>query len=220
MKKLLVFALAVVMLFSCMSASALNLDELPEDYKLELDLPEIYIPELEQDSFGNAKDIVSRDGDVYTVNSGAIKYKLDLSKYPAMLCFTQDKRVSFEAYLQSKNANEMQKSMVDNNISFELLDLETALAIVIYSKDENLLTAMLEDFSTLDSTTQQAVASRIATGSKIRQTGKTAWIDVGKALVTIFNSRFVIVEYTNIKGKTSDDDLADTLDILSNLKLS
>ncbi len=219
MKKLLVFALAVVMLFSCMSASALNLDELPEDFKPELDSPELPVPEWENtESFANAKDIVTRNGDIYTVDNGSFKYVLDLENYPAILCITQDKMISFKGYLMLKDPNGFQQFMIEKGVSFNLYDLDTSMDVYIYTKEGDTLTWLIGDFSKLTAKDQQDVADILANNITLHKAGDITWMKVSdNKVITIYNNQYIFVE---IHGNSPADDMADTLDVLSHLKLS
>ena len=99
MKKWL--AAIIVLMLCCVSAYAETLDLNPEDLTLDLSISHDFDLELANlSSFANSgADTVVREGTNYIVSNGSLKMTLDLAKYPSILCFTQDKYASFEAYL-------------------------------------------------------------------------------------------------------------------------
>ncbi len=217
MKKLLVLALAAMMLFSCLNASALTPDELPKDYELILFWPELMYPEMEDPA--NAEESADHDGGVYTVDNGSFQYVLDLNSCPAFLCFTQDKTASSNAYLKLKDPDGYNRYMIEQQIDFHLVDPETGMEIYIYAREGDTLSLLVEDYSGLSAEDQQSVAQVLGTGVSIRKTADTAWMQYSEnAMMTICGGQRIFVEFGG--SGNAEDDLADTLDVLSHLKLS
>ena len=240
MKKILVLAVAMMMLLCSAALAEEELTINPEDVTVNvdksLDAPleltaidyaakefgkELAAPiELDAaESFAAGKaDSVIRDGSKYIVSNGTMKFTLDMTKYSAILCFTQDKMASFESYLRISDPNGLQGWLVENAVNYYLYDTETKMEAYIYMDDQDALTQMVGNFSVLSDANKQKVASMLSNNAEIKKAGSTSWIKIKDTLMlTIAKDHYVITEF----GGSGDpgNDLLDTLDILSYLTI-
>ena len=212
----------VILMLCCASAYAETLEVNPEDVTLDLSAAHHADVELaDQAAFANAgADTVVRDGTNYIVDTGALKLKLNMARYPSVLCFTQDKYASFEAYLAVDPAklDELLNWLITDKINFFLLDLETNMEVYIYTHEADNASLMIGNLSTLSDDNMNVVTSRIFPGATALQAGSTRWIQASdSAMLTIVNNQYVVVEF----GGSGDPagDLQDTLAIVSNLTI-
>lgn len=218
MKKLLI-ALIVLML-CCFTACAETLDVNPEDLKLDLSVKHNIEVELaDQAAFAQSTvDKVTRTENSYIVDNGSVTMTLDMEKYPAVLCFTQDKYASFESYLSlsPEKIDSLLAQLIKDKINFYLIDLETGMQVFIYTKEGDDLSAVVGDLATLSEENRQVLLSRVFSGMTIQEAGSTPWIIASDyALLTIANNQYVVVEFGGSGDAAAD--LEDTLGILSGM---
>lgn len=218
MKKWL--AAIIVLMLCCISAYAETLDLNPEDLTLDLSVThQIDLKLADQSSFANSgADTVVREGTNYIVNNGSLKMTLDMAKYPSILCFTQDKYASFEAYLaiDPSMIDEMIAQLIEDQINFYLIDLETSMQVFIYTHEADNVSTMVGNLSTLSDENVQVVINRIFPGTEVLQAGSSRWLKASDTgMLTIAGDQYVVVEF----GGSGDPagDLQDTLGILANL---
>ena len=218
MKKLMVLAVALLMICSVALAETPEISQ--EDFTLDLNQKHMVSLDLIDESamsIGEA-DSVIRDGNKYIVNNGTIEYRLDLEKFPTLLCFTQNKMASFEAYLRVGDPESLLEYLIDEEINFYLVDMETKMQVYIYPHEGDKLSAFTGDLSQLDPQNQELIASMMASNPVIKKAGDVTWIVANEAMMlTIFKNQYICVEF----GGSGDPegDLADTLDLLADLNL-
>ena len=220
MKKLLV--VLIVLMLCCVSAFAETLELNPEDVKLDLSKAHSYEVELEdQETFAKSSaDTVVREGYNYIVDNGSLKMALDLSRYPGILCFTQDKFASFEAYLAIKPeyVDTMLNQLIEDKVNFYLVDRTTNMQVYIYAEEADNVSTMVVDLNTLSEENVQVLTSRIFPGATVCQAGNTRWLKLGSSyMLTIAKGQYVMTEFGG--SGDPDADLEDTLDILSYLTI-
>lgn len=218
MKKLVVMALALLLI--CAAAAAETLDVKPEDFTLDLSQRhELQVDILDEDSFADGGFSVAREGSKYIVNDGDTKYTLDLAENPTFLCFTQDMMASFEAYLRISDPNGLQNMLVSEGVSYFLVDSETNMQVYIYPREGDHLSSFTGDLSKMTKQNQELIASMMGVdASALKTAGDTTWVIGNESLMlTIFNNKYIIVEF----GGTGDPagDLEDTLNLMSYLDL-
>ena len=220
MKKLLLLAAALVL--CCASAFAETLELNPEDVALDLSAHHSIEIELADDSAfaQDGADTVTREGTSYIVDNGSLKMALDMGKYPAILCFTQDKYASFEAFLSinPEAVDSLLAQLIEQKINYYLIDLETGMNVYIYARESDNVSTMVANLNTLSEANVQVLTSRVFPGAAAVQAGANRWLQVSDtAMLTIANSQYVIVEF----GGSGDaaGDLQDTIDIVSQMTI-
>lgn len=217
MKKLISCVLALVLL--CCSASvAETLDIQPEDFTVDLSVSRLSGLKLTDTSFAAGADTVVRVDDEYTVDDGQMKYIMDMGGHPSVLCFTQDLMSSFEAYLRLGEPSLFCEYLVSEGIHYYFTDLETGMEVCVYNHEEDKMSKLAGNFSTLTDANQALLAGMIVSSPVIKTAGETDWIQLeDRGFLTIFNGQYVVVEI----GGTGDaeGDAEDTLDLLSSLNL-
>ena len=169
-----VISLILCFFLFCSVAMAEASNPSGDDFALDLDKPqELKLsrssPTLSQDDSYS----VTREDGIFTVNTGNITFKLDLTTFPTFFCLTQDIFASFDAYLLYQNPQSVQQWVIDNGIHFDLIDIETEMEIYIYdtsynSSKVNSILMIVDNFSKLDSSTQARVASQICNNPIIK----------------------------------------------------
>ena len=218
MKKLLIIVIAMTL--CCVFAFAEMPELNPEDVKLDLSEKHSIGAELENriTKAKVCKDTVSREGTSYIVDTGSLKMKLDMARFPWFFTFTQDKFASSEAYLTFSSVMDSVLSyLIEQDIHFYLMEMETGLEIDISTQSDG-LSAGIGDLNTLSEKDMKALISRYFPGATVHEAGENRWLQVNNgAIITIANSQYVVVKFGG-----SDDpaaDLQDTLDVVSQMTI-
>ncbi len=219
----LIAALAITVMLLCGAAFAEEVLDLPET---ELDfesLSQVHFDFSLSDEVSSLaarrKDIVTRNGDTYIVQSGSVRYTLDLQQFPYLLCFTQDMSACFDSYVRvMENADEICQLMIDNEVNILLFDTYTFEEVDIIRIDGDSLSAVTGNLAALSETNQRLFANQIARGATLRNAGNSVWVVANdNLLITVVNSQYILVSIGTIDG--SAPNLDDTLDILAHLEI-
>ena len=216
MKKLLGWML-VLMLLCGSAALAEDVVLNPDDFTTTITEKAKPDASFNDASFAAGKDTVTRDGNSYTVDDGNIKYTMDMSRLSSVMCLMQDMMASFESYLRFNDPNDVHKFLLDNDIHYTLIDVETNLWVYIYNFEPDSMSQMVGSFTALSDANKQIVASRLASNTSIVKAGNYDWVQYSKGYVTIYNGQYVVAQIDG--GDDVAGDFADTLNFISSLTL-
>ena len=170
-------------------------------------------------------DVVSIDGNNYTVDSSKFRYELNLDPDMGYICVTQDYAASLESYWVYTDSEGMWKTVIDNDI--HLLMDSLYYSSIVYAKEieGDLFSSKIGNLSDwnedlLDVYLDLFMKSNGFSSGEIVQYGTTPWMHLEESYyLTIVNSEYVLVRWEGADAMTSDD-AADVADLLAGLTIS
>ncbi|MBR0463193.1 MAG: hypothetical protein IJJ23_02250 [Clostridia bacterium] len=220
MKKLLALMLVLSLSIFGFAAFAEEATLTEDEVKIEglggIEIPELTARDVESYAVGGYT--VTNDNETYTVNTGSLTFKVDVSAYPGVLVLTRDFYASMKGYM-SYDYNAVLPIMEENDVHLWIIDQETGNMMIIYTVEGDAFSQQTGSFTTL-SAANQALIAQVNTGSAdIYTIGNCNWFAPGsEVLATIVGGQYVCIEYGTGDGAT-EEDLLDVIDILSTMTI-
>ena len=226
MKKLLSMILAVML--SCLFVFGAFAEDLSEgDVATKLpDATQVHFEKRDLESYSMAsKDVVTIDGNNYTVQAGDLKYELKLDPSLGYIVLTQDYAASLEDYWIYTDSEGMWNLIVENDFHFFFDNLYTGTIAYLVNLEADDFSRKIGNLQGLSDDILEAYLAIFlrATGiekGEIVTCGSTPWMRLMDSVyITFVNGEYVAV-YWEGENAMTDDDAADMQDLLSGLTIS
>ncbi len=227
MKKIL--SLILVLLLAAMAFTALADDSITAG-DIETSIPEtskIEINPKDDSAFGDAGDVVTVDGNTYTVVAGNLTYTLNVDPSLGLIVLTQDYFTSMgSAWQLGIDMDAFVQACTSDGTHIWAYSQYTGAMISIRSWGmADRASAIVGDLSTASEDYQSAYLQAFATANDLKANGlivagSTTWMQFEDTiLITVAGGEYVIVNWTSDEPM-AEDDLADLTDYLAGLTIT
>ena len=230
MKRILSVLLAMMLALGCLTAA------LAED-EVTFDVADITaeVPKMEQIEVSprdtsaysaSTSDVVSIDGNVYNVNTGALQYTLTLDPNLGMICLTQDIVASVSEYwMLTDDMEGMMNALVEDGIHLFLYNSYTGMELQIMTDAADAVSEQIGTLSEASETMQTAYLYVLqqwfsADSAELVSIGGNTWVCMnGFFYVTCVGGEYTYAICLT-EGDMTEDDVTDITDLLAGLEIA
>lgn len=227
MKKMVCMLLAVSLLSAmAVPAFAEELDVTAEDIAVTLEAPEEgHGLELKDAaSFAaDGADVVTVDGNSYTVDTGDVTFQVELDPSLGFLCLTQDLMASLEQYFMLTDDPEgLMNSLIADDTHLLFLSMYSMMEVDVYTMAPDDFSESVGTLSEQSDVMKEAYAALFAPANgfdnyELKEIGSNTWIALTPDFYCTFvNGNYVVISvYTQDGGEMTEDDVLDLEDLLA-----